>query len=223
MSARRPPEFVIAASTPGYLARIASATMLPIADSLQAGRVAQDVGRLRPDHLVAQDRPSRRSPASTIAWTSARGATPMFLATRVDAARPLDVAVPDHHLDHRVAAAGVDALDDGDLADDSVGDAMGVAGDDEVDRRVLQLLRDVDDRARPTAPAGCRRPRWRRVGALVDHDDLDLRRPGARSRSDSMLDPLGLVEERQPCGRAGATSSGVFSSVGADHADLDRR
>ena len=33
MSWRSPPEFVYAASTPGYLARIASATRLPISDS----------------------------------------------------------------------------------------------------------------------------------------------------------------------------------------------
>ena len=47
-------EFVYAASTPGYFSRIASATMLPIADSLEPCRVPLDVDRLRTDHLVAQ-------------------------------------------------------------------------------------------------------------------------------------------------------------------------
>ena len=39
---------------PGYFARIASAIMLPISDSLQPRRIAQDVVDLGADHLVAQ-------------------------------------------------------------------------------------------------------------------------------------------------------------------------
>ena len=79
---RRPPELVAAASTSGYFSRIASATMLPISDSLESGRVAQDVVDWVP-------MTSLRSTAvcsfasSTIAWTSARGLTPMVVASRV--------------------------------------------------------------------------------------------------------------------------------------------
>ena len=84
MSWRRPPELVIAASTPGYFARIASATRLPIADSLQARRVAQDVDALRPDHLVAQHRGVGVGLVDDRLHVG-RGATPRFLATRVAA------------------------------------------------------------------------------------------------------------------------------------------
>ena len=49
----------------------------------------------------------------------------------------------DHQLRDRVAAAGVEALDDRDPADDGVRRAVRVAGDHEVDRRVLQLADDA--------------------------------------------------------------------------------
>ena len=81
--------------------------------------------------------------ASTMALTSGRWATPRFLATRVAAPSPRDVAVVDHQLGDRVAAAGVDTLDDRDVADHGVGDAVGVAGDDQVDGGVLELLDDA--------------------------------------------------------------------------------
>ena len=79
---RRPPELVMAASTPGYLARMASATRLPIADSLR--RVGSR--RMSPVWVpITWLRSTAVSAlaASTMACTSARGATPRFLATRV--------------------------------------------------------------------------------------------------------------------------------------------
>ena len=114
--------------------------MLPIADSLsRAGSRRMSIACVPITWL-------RNTAVSALAWltiacTSARGATPRFLATRVARADPRDVAVAHHQLRHRVAAAGVDALDHRDVADDGVGDAMRVSGEDEVDRRVLQLVR----------------------------------------------------------------------------------
>ncbi len=71
----------------GYLPRIASATMLPIADS--SSRVG---ARLMSNCWVPMTLLRRTAvwalASSTIAWTSARLATPRFLATRV--------AVPAH-------------------------------------------------------------------------------------------------------------------------------
>jgi hypothetical protein len=83
MSARRPPELVSAASMPGYLSSIASARRLPIADSFKrvgSRRMSTDwlpITWLRSTAVSALGR-------STIACTSAREATPMFLAVRVD-------------------------------------------------------------------------------------------------------------------------------------------
>ena len=73
----------MAASTPGYLTRIASATMLPIADS--SSRVG---ARLMSIDWVPitwfRSTAVCALASSTIAWTSARWVTPMFLAIRVD-------------------------------------------------------------------------------------------------------------------------------------------
>ena len=171
-SARRPPELVYAASTPGYLPRIASATMLPIADSNR--RVG---ARLMSNCWVPMTLLRRTAvwalASSTIAWTSARLATPRFLATRVAVARPRDVAVADHQLGDRVAGAGVEPLGHGDVTLIEVGDPVGVAGEHEVHRRVLQLVDDADDRAVPRRRRGAVHSVLAEGGALMDHDDLD--------------------------------------------------
>ena len=81
-SCRRPPEFVNAASTPGYFARIASVTRLPMADSnsrLGARRMSTDCV---PITLLRSTAVSAFA-LSTIACTSARAVTPRVFATRV--------------------------------------------------------------------------------------------------------------------------------------------
>ena len=55
-SARSPPELVYAASTPGYFARIASATMFPIADSSSRVGARLMSAACVPIDAVAQDR-----------------------------------------------------------------------------------------------------------------------------------------------------------------------
>ena len=132
--------------------------------------------------------------SSTIACTSGRVGDAEVLGDAGGAARPLDVAALDHQLEHRVARPGVDALGDEDVADHQVRHAVRVAGDDRVDRRVLDALGDVDDRA---VPRHARRA-VDRVGpdrrALVDHDDLH---PDALL---AQLLRLGLDACRSPAG-----------------------
>ena len=83
-SARRPPEFVIAASTPGYLSRIASVTRLPISDSCRRVGSRRMLFACVPMTWLRRTAVSA-SALSTIACTSARGATPRFFAVRVAA------------------------------------------------------------------------------------------------------------------------------------------
>jgi hypothetical protein len=91
ISARSPPELVMAASTPGYLSNMASATRSPTADSCNR------VGSLRmsavwvPMTLLRSTAVSALA-SSTMACTSARGVTPMSLAIRV--APPAQVTSP---------------------------------------------------------------------------------------------------------------------------------
>ena len=100
--ARRPPEFVYAASTPGYFARIASVTRLPIADSKSRVGCAQDVDGLRPITLLRRTAVLAFA-SSTIACTSLRAGTPRFFATRVAPPAHCDVTALDHQLEDRVA------------------------------------------------------------------------------------------------------------------------
>ena len=137
--------------------------------------------------------------SSTIAWTSARGATPRFLATRVAPPAQVDVAALDHQLQDRVAGPGVDALGDEDVAAHQVGDAVGVADDHRVDGRVLQRVGDGEDRALPGHAGGVADRVQADVGALVDDDDLDLDALLAQALGLG-LDPRRLVEERQAGG-----------------------
>ena len=82
MSARRPPEFVSAASTPGYVASIASVTRLPIADSDSRAGSRRMSPCCVPITAVRSSSVSAFA-ASTIACTSGREATPRFFAVRV--------------------------------------------------------------------------------------------------------------------------------------------
>ena len=164
MSWRRPPEFVIAASTPGYFARIASATRLPIADSLRR------VGSRWMSTVCVPITWLRSSAVSAFALVDDR----LDVGPRRDAdvlgharrrADPGDVAVLDHQLGDGVAAARVDALDHRDVPDHRVRDPVRVARDHEVDGRVLQPCDDLHDRALPRRRGAGRRSRWRRATA----------------------------------------------------------
>ena len=97
--------------------------------------------------------------------------------------------------------------------------AVRVAGDHEVDGRVLQRLRRSDDRALPRPPRLAVDRVGAEHGALVDDDDLHL---DARAAQPLGL-ALGCARPRRgtarPCGGAGRTSSGVVLTVGADDAD----
>ena len=113
-SARRPPELVSAASTPGYFAAHRVGDEVAHRRLAQARRVAQDVDRLRADHLVAQRR----------RLGVGRVDDRLHVGPRRDAeglgdarrrAGPGDVVALDHQLRDRVAAAGVEALDDRDV------------------------------------------------------------------------------------------------------------
>ena len=126
----------------------------------------------------------------------------------------------DHQLRHRVAGAGVEALDDRDPADDRVGRPVGVAGDDEVDRRVLELADDADDRALPRGRGAVVDAVGAEHGALVDHDDLHLDAAAAQLAR-LALDALGLVEEREARGRLRPHELGRRPDHRADHADPD--
>ena len=156
---------------------------------------------------------------STIALTSARGRDAEVLGRARRGAGPGDVVAADHQLRHRVADAGVEALDDRDPADDRVRRPVGVAGDHEVDRRVLELA--------PRCPMIGPVPRRGgvavdAVGAgdcpLVDDHDLDLHAP-ATEPARLALDPLGLVEERQARRVAGLDQLRRVANDRADDAD----
>src|SRR4051794_41784594 len=82
MSWRRPPEFVRAASTPGYLARIASATRLPMFDSFKRSGLSRLRSTLWVPITLLRSTAVSALALSTIALTSARWGTPRFLARR---------------------------------------------------------------------------------------------------------------------------------------------
>ena len=105
-SARRPPELVYAASTPGYFSRIASATMLPIADSNRRVGARLMSNCWVPMTLVAQDRGLGVGLVDDRLDVGTAGHADV-LGHAGRAAGPLDVAVADHELEHRVAGAGV--------------------------------------------------------------------------------------------------------------------
>ena len=168
MSARRPPEFVIATCTPSsaYLSRIASATKLPIEDSRsRAGSSRSEVDRRAADDDVEQRRGVGGRLVDDRLHVGPLGDADVLGQAR-RRTRPLDVAVVDQQLRHRVADAGVEALDHGDAADDGVRRAVRVPRDHQVDGGVLQLVDDPDDRAVP-----------RRRRAAVDRVRADVSRP----------------------------------------------
>ena len=157
----------------------------------------------------------RRSPARP-----ARAATPRFLATRV--------AVPAHATSPpltiscatRVAAAGVEALDDRDVADDRVGDrcvwpaitrstVVSCSADDVDDRALPRLGRVAVDRV------------GAEHGALVDDHDLHphaAARGAARTRAGCAR---ASSRKSRPCGGVGAHELRRRAHRRADHADAD--
>ncbi len=98
---------------------------------------------------------------------------------------------------------------------------MRVAGQDDVDGRVLQRLGDGDDGSLPGDGRHCHRPRydpaavpsWIRTICDVDALLAQLLRFSP--------DGLGFVQERQPGSGAGADQLGRGLQVDADHADRD--
>jgi hypothetical protein len=165
--------------------------MLPIAD-------AHDVALLLADHHLGERGDVGGRLVDDRLHVGPRGDA-LVLGDAVRGTGPDDVRALDHQLRHRVADAGVEALDHGDAADDRVRGPVGVSGDHEVDRRVLELLGDAHDRALPRL----RRVRRDAVGAelraLVDDHDLDLHAP-APELPRLALDPLRLVEELEAGG-----------------------
>ena len=159
--------------------------------------------------------------SSTIALTSARRATPMFLATRV--APPAQSTSPplDHQLEHRVARAGVEALETGNLAVLEVGDAVGVAHEHRVDGGVLELVRDRRGSARPRhAGARCRSgclplavPWWITTTWTLT--------PSVASRFDSALIAGPSSRNVSPAVAPARDELGRLLELGADDADLD--
>ena len=124
----------------------------------------------------------------------------------------------DHQLRHRVAGARVEALDDRDPPDDGVRRAVRVAGDDEVDRRVLDRLGDAHDRALPGVRgpavdpfAPSEAPSW--ITTICTFT------PRLRSLADSRSMRCGLVEEDEPRGGVGAHELRRRPDRRADHAD----
>ncbi len=115
---------------------------------VEPGGIAEDVERLGPDDLL-EDRldlgVGRGNDRLDV--RASRDADGLRDAGR--AAGPGDVAVLDHELEHGVARAGVDPLGDEDVAAHEVRDAMGVADDHRVDRAVLELVGDAEDRTIP--------------------------------------------------------------------------
>ena len=212
---------VYAASTPGYLSRIASATMLPIADSMQPGRVALDVDRLGADHLVAQDGGLRR-------WRRRRspGRRPAgdaeVLGDAGRAAGPVDVAALDHQLEHRVASRpalmpSVTRM----LPTHQVRDPVGVADDHRVDRRVLEgwsaMARIGPSHGTPGAlPIGFvpdAVPWWMTTTWTLT--------PCLRRRSDSALIRRPRAGRSGPAVLPARDELGRALQLGADDADLD--
>ena len=187
--------------------------MLPIADSMQPGRVAPDV-----------DRPGCRSTLlRRIGATVGVG----LVDDRLDvgalgdaevlgdagrAAGPVDVAALDHQLEDRVASRPAlmpSVIED--VAAHQVGDAVGVADDHRVDGRVLELVGDVEDRAAHGTPAalpiGLRPtfvPWWMTTTWTLT--------PSLLRRSDSALIRGASARNVSPAVAPAETSSGVVSS-----------
>ena len=95
--------------------------------------------------------------SSTMPCTSAPGHAEV-LGHPGRCAGPLDVAAVHHELRDRVAGSGVEALGHEDAADHGVGDPVGVAGEHDVDGRVLDGFGDRLDRTLVRRPRGCPRP-----------------------------------------------------------------
>ena len=132
-------------------------------------------------------------------------------------ARPGHVAVLDEQLGHRVAAAGVDALDHRDVPDDRVGDrcvwpAITRSTVVSCSASAIPMIGPCQGEAAvsPMALDPSAAPSW------MTHD-LHVT-PCARSRCDSCLIRSRLVEERRPFGRSGAHELGRVHGR-ADHAD----
>ena len=136
------------------------------------------------------------------------------------AAGPLHVAAGDHQLQHRVAGTGVDALGDQDVPDHQVGHPVGVPGDDGVDRGVLSASA-MPTIGRPTERPACRRRRWRPFAVPSWITTICTSTPARAQPLGLRGDPLAGGRNVSPSVAPADTSSGVFSSAGADHADLD--